>query len=74
MTTAEVLLVIEQNKQTHAKIDALAVGLAEHVKESERVIAIVEKHERYVQNASKVARWTGATAFAALLGYFGFKF
>lgn len=73
MTPGEVTLVIEQNRQTHAKIDALSAGLAVHVKDSAAVIALVEKHERYVQAVSKVAKWTGATAFAALLGYFGFK-
>lgn len=73
MTPGEVSLVIEQNRQTHAKIDALSVGLAAHVKDSQSVIALVEKHERYVQTMAKVAKWAGATAFAAFLGYLGFK-
>lgn len=65
--------IIEQNRVTHDKIDALSKQFNKHVETDQEVHEIVRQHERYVRNTFRALRWASGTAFAALLAWLGIK-
>ena len=73
MDTAAVALIIEQNRQTHRRLDDLQAEFRAHVEKDEAVHALVLKHDAAYSTTVKVAKWTGTTAIATFLAWLGFK-
>ena len=78
MTDTDVALIIEQNRQTHAAIASLNSELGQlsekfeaHVVEDRRQLGILERHERYFLNGSRVAKFIGIPLLAALAAKLG---
>lgn len=73
MDTAEALLIIEQNRQTHDKLDTLAHRFEQHVVEDRAAAALVAKHERYFTTSVRVVKWAVGVAIASGLSWLGLK-
>lgn len=69
MDGTAVALIIEQNRQTHRRLDELQAEFRAHVEKDEAVHAVVVKHE----TVYRVGKWVGSTAIAGFLAWLGFK-
>ena len=69
----EVALIIEQNRQTHARLDKMAASFDKHVEEDRAVGVLVAKHERYLATSVRALKWAGTTAVTAGLAWLGLK-
>lgn len=68
-----ITLIVEQNRQTHARLDELAQKFEVHVAADAAVHEIVRRHERYVGSTFRVLRWGAVTLVGAIMGYLGLK-
>lgn len=69
----ETALIIEQNRQTHARLDKMAESFDKHVIEDRAVGVLVAKHERYLATSIRALKWAGGTLATAVLAWLGLK-